>query len=85
MKRGTILRNLWQPSYESYLVYLGTQGKYAKCLWLINGKFVNSSTKEESFYKKDILHDREHYPVVGYVAIDNVIHNAIINGIGALA
>lgn len=81
MKRGTIVRNLFQPSYKSYLVYLGTQGEYANCLWLIDGKFPSSSTTIERFYKSDILKDRENFPIVGYVNIDEVIRNAILAGL----
>lgn len=77
MKRGTIV----QPSYKSYLVYLGTQGEYANCLWLINGKFPINSTTIERFYKSDILKDRENFPIVGYVNIDKVIHDAILAGV----
>lgn len=78
MRRGTVLRNLWQPTHESYLVYLGTHGEYSKCLWLLDGKFPSSGTHEESFYKQDILNDREHFPIVGYVDVDKVVHDAIL-------
>ena len=62
MKIGTIVRNTYQPSYESLLVYTGTHGNYAKCLWIINGEFRG----QHNFYKGDILYDREHFPIVGY-------------------
>ena len=77
MKHGTIVRNLWQPSYESYLVYMGTSGRYAKCLWLINGEYHGV----HNFYKKDILYDREHFPIVGFVDYKTVLTEAILAGL----
>lgn len=78
MKVGTILRNEYQPSYESLLVYTGTSGKYAKCLWIINGEFRGM----HSFYKHDILNDREHFPIVGFFdykkALVDGVRNAVI-------
>lgn len=82
MKHGTILRNLWQPSYESYLVYIGTSGRYALCLWLVNGHFMTSAFTLEKFFKNDILTDREHFPIVGYVPIEKIVHDVIIEKIG---
>lgn len=62
MKVGTIVRNTYQPSYESLLIYTGTSGKYAKCIWVINWEYHGV----HNFFKKDILEDREHFPVVGF-------------------
>ena len=76
MKHGTILRNMYQPSYESYLVYLGTSGKYAKYIWIINGELKGI----HNFYKNTI-EDREHYPIVGYVDVKKVLKDAILGGI----
>ncbi len=78
MKKGTIVKNMWQPSYESLLVYMGTNGKYADVLWLVNGKFRG----KHRFYKHDILEDREHFPIVGYVDYEKVMVDAIRNGTG---
>ena len=50
MKHGTVLRNMWQPSYESLLIYQGVEGNYAKVIWIING-VVHYGHK---FYKRDI-------------------------------
>lgn len=77
MKHGTIVRNMYQPSYESYLVYIGLSGDYAKCLWLINGEFHGL----HRFYKRDILHDREHFPVVGYVDYPRAVVDMILAGL----
>lgn len=62
MRIGTIVQNKWQPSYESLLVYTGTIGRYERCLWVIEGEFRGM----HSFYAKDILNDREHFPIVGF-------------------
>ena len=77
MKHGTIVRNMYQPSFESLLVYTGTSGQYAKCLWLINGEFRGA----HNFYKSDILNDREHFQIVGFVDYKQVIVDAIRNGL----
>lgn len=77
MKHGTIVRNMWQPSCDSFLVYTGTSGKYAKCLWIINGEFHGM----HRYYKNDILTDREHFPVVGYVDINRAITDVILQAI----
>lgn len=77
MKHGTILQNMWQPSYESYLVYQGVSGKYANVIWMINGR-VEFGHK---FYKSDILNDREHFPIVGFVDIQKVLKEAIERGL----
>lgn len=77
MKRGTIMRNMYQPSYESLLVYTGLSGNYARCLWLINGEFHGM----HNFYKRDILNDREHFPIVGFVDYKQVMVNAIRAGL----
>ena len=81
MKHGTILKNLYQPSYESLLVFIGLSGRYAKCLWLINGEFRGI----HDFYKNDILYDRDHFPIVGFVDYKKVMVNAIRNGLKGVA
>lgn len=77
MRKGTIVRNLCQPSRESLLVYMGVSGRYAKCLWFINGKFHG----RHDFYKSDILNDREKFPIVGHVDYEKVLYEAIKNGL----
>lgn len=78
MKKGTILMNKFQPSHESLLIYMGISGNYAKCLWFIDGKFYGRN----NFYKKDILNDRAHFPIVGYVDYEKVLLEAVRSGIG---
>ena len=77
MKHGTIVRNTYQPSYESLLVYTGISGEYAKCLWIINGEMHGI----HNFYKRDILKDREHFPIVGYVDLNKVLLEAVRGGL----
>ena len=77
MKHGTIVRNMYQPSFESLLVYTGASGQYAKCLWLINGEFRGM----HDFYKSDILNDREHFPIVGFVDYKQAMVDAIRSGL----
>lgn len=73
MKIGTIVRNMYQPSFESLLVYRGTTGRFAKVIWLLNGKVLFG----HKFYKSDILNDREHFPVVGQVDVERLIRDAV--------
>lgn len=77
MKHGTIVRNMCQPSRESLLIYIGTSGRYAKCLWFIDGSFFG----RHDFYKNDILHDREHFPIVGYVDYEKALLDAVRSGL----
>lgn len=77
MKKGTIVRNMHQPSLESLLVYMGTSGRYARCLWVINGEFHG----RHNFYKDDILNNREFFPIVGYVDYGKVMVDAIRGGL----
>ena len=73
MKIGTIVQNKWQPSYDSYLIYTGTYGNYSKMLWVIDGEFHGV----HNFYKRDILNDREHFPIVGFVDYKKLIVDAV--------
>lgn len=73
MKTGTIVRNMWQPDYESLLVYTGSAGQYSKMLWILNGKYEGV----HNYYKRDILNDREHFPIVGYVDYKKVLIDTV--------
>lgn len=77
MKPGTIVKNKYQPSYESLLVYTGISGQYAKCIWIINGEFRGI----HNFYKNDILYDREHFPIVGFWDYKSEIVKAVSEAI----
>lgn len=79
MKRGTIVRNMYQPGRESLLVYRGTSGRYAKVIWVFEGKVLVG----HKFYKSDILSDREHFPIVGYVDVDKLIRDAVREAVKA--
>ncbi len=75
MKHGTILRDLYQSKHDSLFVYMGVSGKYAKCFRVVDGEFFGVY----DLLKKDILNDREHYPIVGHVNIAKVICQAAAN------
>ena len=77
MKHGTRVRNMWQPNFESYLVYMGANDQDAYCLWFIDGKCYGI----HNFPKRHILNDREHYPVVGYVDYEKVLIDAILSAV----
>ena len=80
MKHGTILRNLWQPSYNSLFVYMGTSGKYAKGLLVIESGTRPTRVDYGTHYFKDaILNDREHFPIVGYIDLEKLVKDAVIN------
>lgn len=67
MKHGTILRNMYQPSFQSYLIYRGVEGEYAKCIWIINTGEKEVIHYNARFFKRDVLNDRENFPIVGYI------------------
>ena len=75
MKHGTILRDLYQSKHYSLFVYMGVSGKYAKCFRVVDGEFFGVY----DLLKKDILNDREHYPIVGHVDIAKAICQAAAN------
>ena len=83
MKHGTIVRNMWQPSYKSYFVYMGTSGQYAKGLSVVDtcdGDDVHVNYGIH-YYKDHILKDREHYPIVGYIDLKRVVVNTVLEGL----
>ncbi|MBR3239125.1 MAG: hypothetical protein IKF99_11875 [Oscillospiraceae bacterium] len=73
MKIGTIVRNMYQPSIESLIVYRGVSGQYADVIWLLDGKVLFG----HKFYKGDILNDREHFPIVGLVDVEKLVRDAV--------
>lgn len=73
MKIGTIVRNMYQPNLESFIVYRGVSGQYADVIWLLDGKVLFG----HRFYKSDILNDREHFPIVGFVDVEKLLQGAV--------
>lgn len=77
--KGTILRNMYQPQYESYLIILDFQDRFANCIWVVNtGKEITIKYNAH-FYRHSIKNDREHYPIAGYLDLDNILINHTLN------
>lgn len=77
MKAGTILKDTHCLHHESLLVYLASSSKFAKCLWVVDGE-VNGI---QDFLVQEVLHDREHFPIVGFIDIMEVLKEIFERGI----
>lgn len=77
--RGTIFRNMYQPDYGSYLIFLGYEDRYANCIWVVDTKKNIEIKYDAHFYKKSIARDREHYPIVGHIDIDSLLIARTLN------
>ena len=84
MKHGTILRNLWQPSLMSLFVYMGTSGKTAVGLVVIEGDSGVYVDYGNHYFKQDILNDREHFPIVGYIDLETLVKDAVLKATGSV-
>ena len=77
---GTIVRNMYQPSYKSYFVYRYTEKGEAHGL-----SYIATNLGEESFRwditfdKKAVEKDREHFPIVGHINLEQLIKNHLLN------
>lgn len=74
MKIGTILRNLW-AGYETYVIFMGHPVRSGKNepakvgvydITNVDGQWV---VRKGAYYRCD-LNDREHYPVVGFINME---------------
>ena len=79
MKKGTILRNLYQPNYESYFVFRKYSGNDALGIWLIKTDKEIKVKWSSRFPKDDIQKDREHFPIVGHLDLDSLIVSHVLN------
>ena len=85
LKKGTIFKNLW-AGYETYFVYQGTiKGKnhtpdksYGYGITFFRGKW---EIRKCDYLPQDLKNDREHFPIVGYVNIEDILTSAIFNAI----
>lgn len=86
MKKGTILKNLW-AGYETYFIYMGFPVRVGRAeaskvggysLSKIKGKWIFARAQ---YYRKDIINDREHFPVVGHIDLDSTMTSAILAAI----
>ena len=73
--KGTILRNMYQPDYDSFLIFLEYKDRSAKCIWIIDTHKEVQIKYDTNFYKRSIANDRLHYPIVGHIDIDNLLIN----------
>lgn len=82
IKHGTILRNMWQPQYRSYFVYRYSNGTYAHGISLILTDYNEMELRWDAKYpKKDIMLDREHFPIVGHLNLVSLIKDAILSNV----
>ena len=82
--RGTILRNMYQPQYQTYLVYRYACRNDAYCVKVL----ITESGEWEvdwncKMWKQSVLNDREHYPIVGYIDLDELIKNHVLNEVSS--
>lgn len=85
MKVGTIVQNMYQPSYKSYLIYRGCSGGDAKCIWVVDTGMDIKMQLNARFPKNDVLYDREHFPIVGELDFKSLIANAVFNEVSRFA
>ena len=79
VKKGTILRNLYQPNYESYFVFRMYSGNDALGIWVIKTDKGIKVKWSSRFPKDDIQNDREHFPIVGHLDLDSLIVSHVLN------
>lgn len=73
----TIHKNLW-AGYETYFVRMGSSGRYATGISVVN---VDGDWRVEfnaKYYASDLRHDKEHFPVVGSVDIKRIVKDAVL-------
>ena len=76
MSKGTIYQNLW-AGYTCYFVFQVCNGQYAYGLSIHNA-YKKWKVQKSTFYVRDIRDDREHFPIVGHINIDELIIGAIL-------
>lgn len=72
-----IYKNLW-AGYESYFIRMSNSGRYARGIGVIK---INGTWKVKygtSYYASDLRHDKEHFPIVGNINLDNVIFENVM-------
>lgn len=86
MKHGTIVRNMYQPDFQTYFVYDGISGRNARGIKVCDtgerGVFIDFDAR---YPKYDILDDREHFPIVGYIDIPELIEKSVKNAVAEYA
>lgn len=79
MKKGTILRVMYQPSYESFFVFRKYSGSDALGVWITKTDKETYFKWSARFPKDDIQNDREHFPIVGFIDLEEMIINHVLN------
>lgn len=88
MKKGTILRNLW-AGYETYVIYLGHPVRSGRSeppkVGVYNIVNVDGQwrVRKGVYYRRD-LDDREHFPVVGYIDMEEQKNRFITDALKAV-
>jgi len=85
MKRGTILKNLW-AGYETYFIYMGWPVRTRKGEAAATRGYTITNVDGEwrfrtSEYYTHSLQDREHYPIVGWIDLDKLIADGVLQAI----
>lgn len=76
----TIHKNLW-AGYETYFVRMGTSGRYATGIGVVNVDGDWRVDFSEKYYANDLRHDKEHFPVVGSIDIKAVVKDAVLKAV----
>ena len=69
----TIHKNLW-AGYETYFVRMGSSGRYATGISVVNVDGDWRVTFNAKYYASDLRHDKEHFPVVLFVMYRHLRH-----------
>ena len=76
----TIHKNL-RAGYETYFVRMGTSGRYATGISVVNVDGDWRIDLSAKYYASDLRHDKEHFPLVGSVDIKKVVKDAVLKSI----
>lgn len=72
--RGTIFRNMHQPLYNQYLVFVTSKDNHATCIGVVfpdNGEPI--VTWNVGIWNPSLESDRVHFPLVGHIQLDDLI------------
>lgn len=79
MKILKIRRNLW-AGYPTWFIKTGESGRYATGISVCDTRALDGEIKikfNSKYYLQDIRHDKEHFPVVGGLDIEQILMQAI--------
>ena len=71
-----VYKNLW-AGHETYFIRLGSSGRYAVGIGVVNIKGEWKVNRNARYYASDLRNDREHFPIVGNVDLNSMIIEAI--------